>query len=79
MNTVKRGLIELSLSSGGGVLQPVSLFQYVQECVGAFCGNWTYDRLWEQKRRRKASFFFLSQAFKRPSRALSGVRESSFV
>ena len=39
MNTVKRGLIELTLSSGGGSLQPVSLFQYVQECVGGGLGQ----------------------------------------
>ena len=34
MNTVKRGLIELTLSSRGGDLQSVYLFQYVQGCVG---------------------------------------------
>ena len=49
MNTVKRGLIELTLSSGGGSLQPVSLFQYVQECVGGL----------GQKKRHEASFLLV--------------------
>ena len=34
MNTVKRGLIELTLSSEGGDLQLVNLFLYVQGCMG---------------------------------------------